>query len=63
MCHAMTVLGSLPDDTRVFCGHEYTIHNLKFAKKVDPTNKEVEQAIKWASELRTKNTPTVSFKG
>ncbi|XP_026468692.1 hydroxyacylglutathione hydrolase, mitochondrial-like isoform X1 [Ctenocephalides felis] len=59
MCHAMSVLGSLPDETKVFCGHEYTMQNLKFAKKVDPTNKQVEQAIKWASDLRNKNTPTV----
>ncbi|XP_026462741.1 hydroxyacylglutathione hydrolase-like protein [Ctenocephalides felis] len=55
----MSVLGSLPDETKVFCGHEYTMQNLKFAKKVDPTNKQVEQAIKWASDLRNKNTPTV----
>jgi hydroxyacylglutathione hydrolase len=29
-------LAALPDDTRVYCAHEYTASNLKFALKVDP---------------------------
>ena len=31
-------LGALPDDTHVYCGHEYTKANLAFAKAVEPTN-------------------------
>ena len=34
-------LGSLPDSTRVFCGHEYTENNLRFAAHVDPENSAV----------------------
>jgi len=33
---ALTRLRALPDDTRVYCGHEYTLHNLKFAAELDP---------------------------
>jgi hydroxyacylglutathione hydrolase len=35
---SLTKLGNLPPDTRVFCGHEYTAANLRFALTVDPAN-------------------------
>jgi len=35
---SLTKLRNLPQDTRVFCGHEYTAANLRFALTVDPTN-------------------------
>jgi hydroxyacylglutathione hydrolase len=31
-------LAALPDDTQVYCGHEYTLSNGRFALKVDPSN-------------------------
>jgi hydroxyacylglutathione hydrolase len=34
-------LGSLPDSVRVYCGHEYTENNLRFAAHVDPDNSAV----------------------
>ncbi len=33
---SLTKLRNLPPDTRVFCGHEYTAANLRFALTVDP---------------------------
>ncbi|CAH0383142.1 unnamed protein product [Bemisia tabaci] len=53
------VLASLPDDTKVFCGHEYTISNLKFAQKVDPLNQDVMKKLEWAEERRKNHQPTV----
>ncbi|KAI9222451.1 hydroxyacylglutathione hydrolase cytoplasmic [Blastocladiella britannica] len=38
MSDSLDVLAGLPEDTRVYCGHEYTKSNLKFAMTVDPTN-------------------------
>lgn len=35
---ALTYLGTLPDSTLVYSGHEYTEGNLSFAKSVDPDN-------------------------
>ncbi|MBV9555835.1 MAG: hydroxyacylglutathione hydrolase, partial [Pseudolabrys sp.] len=29
----------LPDDTKIYCGHEYTLANIKFAVTVEPNNK------------------------
>jgi hydroxyacylglutathione hydrolase len=34
-------LGALPDSVRVYCGHEYTENNLRFAAHVDPDNSAV----------------------
>lgn len=55
-------LGNLPDNTKVFCGHEYTLQNLKFAKHVEPDNIDVQEKIKWAEGQRKNNEPTVSYK-
>ncbi|CAG8610015.1 10071_t:CDS:2, partial [Paraglomus occultum] len=38
-------LGSLPPSTKVYCGHEYTANNLKFAATVDPHNQVLENKI------------------
>lgn len=36
---ALNYLGTLPDSTLVYSGHEYTAGNLSFAKSIDPDNK------------------------
>jgi hydroxyacylglutathione hydrolase len=38
---ALSRLRALPDATRVYCGHEYTLHNLKFAAELEPANEAV----------------------
>ncbi|XP_031425409.1 hydroxyacylglutathione hydrolase-like protein isoform X3 [Clupea harengus] len=53
MHHNLTeVLGTLPKDTKVFCGHEYTKRNLKFALMVEPENEKVKEMLNWAKEAR-----------
>uniref|UniRef100_A0A803VYX0 Hydroxyacylglutathione hydrolase, mitochondrial n=1 Tax=Ficedula albicollis TaxID=59894 RepID=A0A803VYX0_FICAL len=42
------ILGTLPEDTKVFCGHECTVRNLKFALKVEPENEVVKEKLLWA---------------
>lgn len=54
-------LSNLPDDTLVFCGHEYTQQNLKFAKHVENENRDIMKAIATANEKRSKGLPTVSI--
>ena len=42
MMHASLMkLAALPADTKIWCGHEYTASNLKFAAAVEPDNKAV----------------------
>lgn len=52
-------LSALPDSTRVYCGHEYTVNNLKFAKTIEPNNSDLTAKIEWAGMKRALNEPTV----
>lgn len=54
-------LSALPDDTLVYCGHEYSLQNLAFAKHVEPSNEDISKKIQWSREQRSKNLPTVNL--
>lgn len=45
-------LGALPDETNVYCGHEYTEANLRFAAHVEPDNVAVREAQERVREIR-----------
>jgi hydroxyacylglutathione hydrolase len=45
-------LAALPDDMRVFCGHEYTEGNLRFAAHVEPNNQAVSDKLAKVQEIR-----------
>ncbi|MGD9786430.1 MAG: hydroxyacylglutathione hydrolase [Sulfuricellaceae bacterium] len=50
---------ALPDDTLIYCAHEYTLENIRFAKKVEPANPDL---LQWEAEvqaLRKDGRPTV----
>ncbi|KAG2455216.1 HAGHL protein, partial [Polypterus senegalus] len=53
------VLSTLPLETKVFCGHEYTVKNLKFALKVEPDNAKVKEMLAWAKARDDDDKPTV----
>ncbi len=38
MLSAMDRVSELPEDTKLFCGHEYTVKNLEFGLKAEPNN-------------------------
>jgi hydroxyacylglutathione hydrolase len=50
---------ALDDSTRVYCGHEYTASNARFALSVDAGNAELQVRAREISELRAKGQPTV----
>ena len=52
-------LAALPDETRVFCGHEYTLSNLRFAEAVEPDNEAIRNKLSWAQAQREAGRPTV----
>lgn len=56
-----TLLGKLPDETKVFCGHEYTLQNLAYGLHVEPDNADITKKILWAKEMRNCNEPTVIY--
>lgn len=45
MYHSVTQLKDLPDSTLIYCGHEYTLNNRKWAQHVDPDNPDLQQRI------------------
>jgi len=47
------VLGALPDDTLVYCGHEYTESNLRFALTLEPGNEALRQRMQRVRERRS----------
>jgi hydroxyacylglutathione hydrolase len=52
-------LSKLPDETKVFCGHEYSLQNLKFGQHVEPQNEDIAMKIEWCKGKREINEPTV----
>lgn len=52
-------LNALPDNTQIFCTHEYTLTNLQFAKSYLQNNKDVLHYIRHCEALRSKNLPTL----
>lgn len=60
MYHALCeVVYSLPDNTEIYCGHEYTVKNLEFALTIEPNNKAVQEKLAWARLRRGSNMPTI----
>ena len=59
MLDSLTKLAALPDQTRVYCGHEYTLANIKFARTVDPGNKVLAAREEKAEKLRAAGLPTL----
>ena len=59
MRHSLDKLRQLPKATRVFCAHEYTESNLRFAVTADPENNALQQHNERCQELRSRGEPTV----
>ncbi len=59
MHEALTLLAKLPDSTRVYCGHEYTMSNLKFARAAEPDNVLLEELTASMQKLRDAGQPTL----
>jgi hydroxyacylglutathione hydrolase len=54
-------LRKLPDDTVVYCGHEYTLANARFSITVDPGNAALKARLAQIEKARAANKPTVPF--
>jgi hydroxyacylglutathione hydrolase len=59
MVRSLGKLAALPDSTRVYCGHEYTLANIAFARKVDPENPALAAREERAKRLRAEGRPTL----
>lgn len=59
MTASLAKLTALPDETAVYCAHEYTLSNLKFAREVEPDNVNLLARIAAEEKKREQNQPTV----
>jgi len=59
MWQSLQKLKDLPGDTRIYCAHEYTQANGRFALTVEPENPALQQRIIEVNQLRAENRPTV----
>ena len=59
MLASLDACARLPVATRVFCGHEYTLANLRFAAQVEAGNAEVADYTRKAADLRASGRPTL----
>ena len=61
MWAGVKALRELPDDTLVYCGHEYTQSNAKFALSIDPDNAALQKRADEVAALRLAGRPTIPF--
>ena len=59
MFHALKKITKLPTNTNIYCGHEYTLSNLKFALEADDTNKELIEEFKKVKNKINSNIPSL----
>ena len=59
MHNSLKKLKCLPKNTKIYCGHEYTESNFKFASEVDPLNEDLQLRLNEVKELRKLEIPTL----
>ncbi len=59
MWASLLKLRDLPGDTRVYCGHEYTLANIRFAQTIEPNNRALAARAKQAAEQIASGKPTI----
>jgi hydroxyacylglutathione hydrolase len=59
MMASLSKLAALPDATKVYCGHEYTLANIAFAQQVEPQNAALAARLERDSKLRAAGKPTL----
>ena len=59
MKRSLSRLAALPDDTAVYCGHEYTQRNLEFAATLEPGNADIAERRRAVDALRAAGHPSV----
>ena len=59
MAASLAKLAALPGDTRVYCAHEYTLANLRFASAVEPESAALRDRLRREQDKRDRGLPTV----
>ncbi len=59
MWQSLLKLRALPDDTRIYCGHEYTAANIRFAKTIEQANAALNAREKQVDALLAAHKPSI----
>ena len=59
MWNSLQKLRQLPDDTQLYCGHEYTLSNAEFCVSIEPENAALIARAEEVKKLRAQNKPTL----
>ncbi len=59
MWNSLQKLSALPDDTLIYCGHEYTLANGEFCLSEDPDNADLQNRMEEVKSLRNEGKPTL----
>jgi hydroxyacylglutathione hydrolase len=59
MFTSLNKIKNLPEDTKIYCGHEYTLQNSKFCIKHEPENLNLQNKISKITEKLENNLPTI----
>ena len=59
MWDSLLKLASLPDDTLVYCGHDYTVENYQFALSIEPNNQAVKRCLSEVGQAQRAGRQTV----
>nr|DAD25218.1 TPA_asm: hypothetical protein HUJ06_026682 [Nelumbo nucifera] len=59
MLSSLKRIMALPDETNIYCGHEYTLSNSKFALSIEPKNETLQSYAAHVAHLRSKGLPTI----
>lgn len=59
MYTSLRQIEALPENTRIYCAHEYTLSNLAFAQQVEPDNQALAERVKIESDKREQGLPTL----
>jgi len=59
MWHSLQKLAALPDETAIYCGHEYTLSNATFCASIEPQNQDIRNRLENIKTRREQNKLTV----
>ena len=59
MWESLQKISALPDDTQIYCGHEYTLSGGNFCLGIEPDNKDLQKRVAEAQKLRNADKPTL----
>lgn len=57
--NSLARLKELPDETKIYCAHEYTLRNLEFGMLVEPDNLDLQKRVEHVNELHHHNIPSL----